>query len=623
MAVAPFDVLVTLTAFSLVGALVVVLAYVRYPELRGSTVNQLVVYLSVADIGFCVAVLLGGWMVASPSLCTVQGVLLQWAAMCSSLWTASLGWYVLHRYLLSKPEEAFQRVLYHFGMAAFMGSWVISVLVLVVPDVYGPIEDHSWCWIRPDFAEIRFGVLLAPESVFTLFTLVCVVAAHIKLARLTGDSSSVALSHGDRALTYCLTLSVLVTIQLANRALEWLDPFHTVMWLRWANTVCVPLKYGLFNSLMFTTARVVVDGTMSKFLAIPGATRQLLAFLKREYSDENLEFLMVAAAYRTGEAPAAFAALDVESLGWPGGAPRPGLVSKGSSDVRPTWASSEAGGRRGDVVSGSGRRARRASATRKREDSLSRDQSGGVEMTAQGASASEPPRSSPSPPPASDRGQSASALARKQGGRSSMPPSTSASEIAVTVTARDIGPGRASVPSTRSTTSSRGSSASGSHSADPAVAAWIVQRYIKAGAEREVNIPATMRRSVMMAAATDPSATTFVDAEIEVFNLIEHDSFRRFVASDRFATFRRETEASAVLPKGRMVGADLIQTTRWWLHSKLLASVLYCRGHTPTSRGSALSSAVRAGRASFGSSADELAAAAAAADLSIVSLDFR
>jgi hypothetical protein len=71
-------------------------------------------------------------------------------------------------------------------------------------------------------------------------------------------------------------------------------------------------------------------------------------------------------------------------------------------------------------------------------------------------------------------------------------------------------------------------------SAKSARANELVDRFVAAGSEEEVNIPAAMRKELLAAhaAATSacepPGRSLFADAEEEVFKLMDRDTFARF-----------------------------------------------------------------------------------------------
>lgn len=464
--VQPIDVLTGLTTVSLVGCAIIFAGFALYKEVRESTLNRIVFMMTVADVFVNVGLLLGPVMMAHPATCTVQGAVLQFGAGASATFLLMMAFYVAHQFLIGATEAAFTKWFSTWVAVAFIGSLFVATIIMTTPDVYGPAG--AWCWVRAEYPEVRFAIFLLPESLFGLFGL-GVLGSVAWQARRRPEVMKDA--HIGQALTYCAVLNVLVWIKLVLRTMDAIEPDHELTALRWMVIVAVPLKYGIFNSLLFSTSSVVVDGTMSAFLNVSGGTAAFMRFLRNEFSDENLEFLLYAAYYRTGKEPEAMHVVDaLRDLGAEGGGTF-GLPRQSPGRLSAPAAKAAADGKR-------------------------------------------------------QRGAAASAKSRRD---------TSAT------------PGSAASAATKSELVPR----------ERPTAPFIVDRFIKPDAGRQVNVPDPMRRSCLLSAATDTNYSAFEECAEEIFNLIERDSFRRFAATATYAEFLADVKRAEAVPKGRHLLVDM------------------------------------------------------------------
>lgn len=143
--------LVTITsAFSLFGALVIIITYVTWKDIR-STSRKILVYISIADCIVVSSYLFGAWLppnTNSPA-CTAQSFLATTANLWSFFWTTFLAGF-LYMTVARQRLRLAKTMFYGFH---FIG-WGIPLLIVCIAlqqDVLGNDRDiysSAWCWIR-------------------------------------------------------------------------------------------------------------------------------------------------------------------------------------------------------------------------------------------------------------------------------------------------------------------------------------------------------------------------------------------------------------------------------------------------------------------------------------------
>lgn len=163
--------LVTVTsAFSLLGASVIIITYITWKDIR-STSRKILVYISIADCIVVGSYMFGAWLppnTNSPA-CTAHSFLAATANLWSFFWTTFLA--VFLYMTVARQRVSLAKTL--FWGFHFIG-WGVPLLIVGVAleqDVLGNDRDiysSAWCWIRvqgsgEDNASIVFWMLITDK----------------------------------------------------------------------------------------------------------------------------------------------------------------------------------------------------------------------------------------------------------------------------------------------------------------------------------------------------------------------------------------------------------------------------------------------------------------------------
>ena len=135
----------TEATFALCASFFILLTYARFKHLR-KIAFELIVFLSVADIGSNITYLMGSPERHSPE-CKAQAILQQFFEMSSIIWTVVIGYMLWEN--VDKERKAFGGA--HFRKKLHTFVWGIAMLTALLPATtrsYG--QTGAWCWVRGD-----------------------------------------------------------------------------------------------------------------------------------------------------------------------------------------------------------------------------------------------------------------------------------------------------------------------------------------------------------------------------------------------------------------------------------------------------------------------------------------
>ena len=149
---------ITEATFALLASGTIVLTYARFKHLR-KIAFELIVYLSMADIGSNITYLMGDPQ--GHSACLAQALLQQFFEMSSILWTVVVGYMLWQN--VDKERKAFSGA--HFRKKMHACVWGTALLTAILPSTtasYG--QTGAWCWVRGDSTGTiwRFVIFYGP-----------------------------------------------------------------------------------------------------------------------------------------------------------------------------------------------------------------------------------------------------------------------------------------------------------------------------------------------------------------------------------------------------------------------------------------------------------------------------
>lgn len=175
------------TLLSFMGNITVFWAAWRYPELKRSTLNKLVLAMCTADVLWCFSALMSAWAIKDPNgkLCMVQGIFLQWFAFADTVWVFLIGAFVIQSFWRRgavSGKRAFDKAMPLLVLVAFGATGVLAVSMLAVgDDVYTVVG--VWCWISGEYQGARWFGFLAWETATPLFSLGVFLAVRCRIER--------------------------------------------------------------------------------------------------------------------------------------------------------------------------------------------------------------------------------------------------------------------------------------------------------------------------------------------------------------------------------------------------------------------------------------------------------
>ena len=149
----------TEAALALFASSMIILTYARFKHLR-RIAFELIVYLSVADIGSNVTYLMGNPKPHTMA-CQAQGFLQQMFEMASVLWTLVIGYLLWQN--VDRERKAFSGAHARKQIHALVwGTALLSALLPSTTRSYG--STGAWCWVRGDSTGTvwRFSIFYGP-----------------------------------------------------------------------------------------------------------------------------------------------------------------------------------------------------------------------------------------------------------------------------------------------------------------------------------------------------------------------------------------------------------------------------------------------------------------------------
>ncbi|KAF2276008.1 family A G protein-coupled receptor-like protein [Westerdykella ornata] len=159
----------TMSALSIAGSLFIMVTFLKWHYFR-KPINRLVFYASFGNVLANVATMIGTADLPSPgesipSLCTFQGVLIQWFMMADSLWVVCMAANVMLVFFYRYNSLKLRRLEKWYLCFSYGAPFSIVVLYLIVEKatqkpIFGPAT--MWCWIHPRVEWMRLAFFYVP-----------------------------------------------------------------------------------------------------------------------------------------------------------------------------------------------------------------------------------------------------------------------------------------------------------------------------------------------------------------------------------------------------------------------------------------------------------------------------
>ncbi|KAJ3376813.1 hypothetical protein HDU92_008977, partial [Lobulomyces angularis] len=165
-------------SISMVANLAILASFVFVKRLR-TQINNLVCYLTIADVFVCIFGFLGDWplkVFKSDTFCFIQGFLIQYFVCATALWTAMIATHCLLAVKLRKPMAVAAAENYKWYHLAV---WGISLVVALIPFA---VQDYNakgaiyadagiWCWIGTKYNNYQVSLLYGPMWAVFVYTI--------------------------------------------------------------------------------------------------------------------------------------------------------------------------------------------------------------------------------------------------------------------------------------------------------------------------------------------------------------------------------------------------------------------------------------------------------------------
>jgi hypothetical protein len=169
----------TMGTLSLISSSIIILSIVTFPKLRGFS-NRLVLYLSIADLGFCLVILVQAYSFLAnesiqnnPTACDILGTLMHFFKQCGNFWA---GFIAFSLYMKVCRHESAR----YYEKKFLIASTTISAVCATIAGAYfrmGP--SGAWCWIRKNKIQVYGHQLLFYDFVYII--LLTIIASYARI----------------------------------------------------------------------------------------------------------------------------------------------------------------------------------------------------------------------------------------------------------------------------------------------------------------------------------------------------------------------------------------------------------------------------------------------------------
>jgi hypothetical protein len=182
-------------SLGILGSLYIIFTFIMFKESR-TFGTKLVFFLSIAD-------LLHGlewypWGVTN-TLCTIQGMLMQWSELSYYMWTFCIALCVFQIHYLERDESDVSNLMLLYQVIC----WFIPMLLSFIPLYEGHYGTgaYDWCWLSAAADDMDMAVLYIPAAGIFVFNTIVFLLVYWRLSSYHSELS--------RSLSINMTLYVL------------------------------------------------------------------------------------------------------------------------------------------------------------------------------------------------------------------------------------------------------------------------------------------------------------------------------------------------------------------------------------------------------------------------------
>jgi len=253
---------------SIAGCIFVVITYLLFKEQR-NLFNRLVLWYSVSIFildSIALTFSLAGHRKDGP-VCYFQALNLTYFNLTSWCWIAciSFGMYLMIVWRMKLDE---MRVEKYFHLFAW-GLPLILTAVAASTDVIGDVGP--WCWIKPKYTAMRFGVFYGINIAIFFFNTVMLALVGFYIRKVAKNASKDFRNEiRERKAQIKLVLYSLIFFLcwgwgVALRIHDSLNPKNPIFWLTWIHTF-MSISHGFFTSIVYTINSKVLASYKRLFL---------------------------------------------------------------------------------------------------------------------------------------------------------------------------------------------------------------------------------------------------------------------------------------------------------------------------------------------------------------------
>jgi len=250
-----------ISTLSFIGSFFIIYSFIRFQKLRKFSLH-LVVWLSVSDIGLCIADFMGDPPPAS-HLCLAQAVFEQFFPLATVSWSSVIS-YTLYQIIVYQERVGQWKIDFLIHLFA----WGVPALFTLIPGIthdYG--DTGAWCWIEStnqkeaDRGTIyRFIFFYIPIWLGILFNAYMYWRVVSGIRRITGGVPSEASTNlkklCDRLSMYPLIMVICRIPPTINRIQNSISPQHPVFALFVLHKIFVSIQ-GFLNSIAYGFTPIV------------------------------------------------------------------------------------------------------------------------------------------------------------------------------------------------------------------------------------------------------------------------------------------------------------------------------------------------------------------------------
>lgn len=241
---------------SLLGSAFIIASWVLFSSLRASASFRVVVWLSVADLGSAVAVLVDAVGAGSTAACTLAASLTQYFNVASLFWSSALAHVIyeafVHGRILTNRQEVWQHAL------IWPGAFVLW-LPPVAMDAFG--SATIWCWIRgdPELIPLRLACYYIPLVIICAHNTAAYVLVSKRVNSLGPDEGADGGAIQARLRLYILVFIAVRTPSVLHRGYQLSGRADSGVGaaLQLVHAICSPTQ-GFWNALIFGANRAVL-----------------------------------------------------------------------------------------------------------------------------------------------------------------------------------------------------------------------------------------------------------------------------------------------------------------------------------------------------------------------------